>query len=67
MKTTLHIKGMHCESCKALIEEVLPEIKGITKVTADFKKGTALVEHTSPLDKKKIQEQLKTIGEYTLS
>ena len=44
MKTTLTIKGTHCNSCKALIEDVCKEILGKTwnKITEGFDGETIL-------------------------
>jgi uncharacterized protein len=38
------INGMHCASCKTLIEEDLKELPGIIKVDVNYQTGDALVE-----------------------
>ena len=52
MKTSITVKGTHCESCKALIEDVLKDIDGVNSATADFKTGKTEIEHTKKLSKK---------------
>ncbi len=47
-KITLLVKGMHCASCKVLIEDALQEL-GV-KSEINFQKGTATIE----FDEKKI-------------
>jgi len=39
----LAIDGMHCESCVALIEEVLVEQTGVRSATVDLASATAVV------------------------
>jgi len=63
VKTTLKIKGMHCESCKLLIEDICKETKGVKSCTVDFKKGTAVVEHDGA-DIKLIKKEIEKVGKY---
>ena len=63
MKTILTINGMHCESCKVLIEDVCKETKGVTSSKVDVKKGTAIIEHENA-DIKMIKREIEKIGEY---
>ncbi len=64
MKTTFSIKGMHCESCKTLIEEVCNEIEGVTSSNVNFKTGKVDIEHTKPLDKNNLKKEIKSLGDY---
>ena len=43
-KKTLKIEGMMCENCSAKVHDALCKIDGVTSVTADHRKGTAVVE-----------------------
>lgn len=56
MKTIeLKIKGMHCPSCKMVINDILDDL-GVEKSTVDSKKGTAIID----FDENKItQDQIK--------
>ncbi|HIH09637.1 MAG TPA: heavy-metal-associated domain-containing protein [Candidatus Diapherotrites archaeon] len=40
MEKSFQVEGMHCKSCKALIEMALGEIEGVSDASADFVKGT---------------------------
>ena len=46
MEKTINVKGMHCNSCKLLIEEAVSEIRGVEKVRADFEKGRVFVKYS---------------------
>ena len=63
MKTTLSIKGMHCESCKVLIEEVCKDVAGVKSCSVDVKKGTVVIEHEKA-DTKTIKKEIEKIGQY---
>ena len=39
----LHVDGMHCASCAALIEDVLLEVPGVVGVTVSLDQASALV------------------------
>ena len=45
MKKTYSIKGMHCASCVALIEENLKDLDGVTDAQANLVKEQATVEY----------------------
>ena len=46
MKQEFSIKGMHCTSCKMLIEDVVADMSGVTKCTVDVKGEKMVVEGT---------------------
>lgn len=64
MKTTVKIKGTHCESCKALIEDVCTEITGVQSCTVDFTTGTTEIEHSESVDWGKFAKEIESLGEY---
>ena len=64
MKTVLMIKGTHCASCKALIEDVCRELPGVTGCTADFKTGKTLIEHDKELEMKRLKKDIESLGSY---
>ena len=66
MKTILKIQGMHCESCKLLIEEVAQEIKGVKSCTVDVKKGTAVIEHEKA-DMSLLKKEIEKLGTYKVT
>lgn len=64
MKTTLTVKGTHCHSCKALIEDVCAEIYGITSCHVDFKTGITDIEHDENVDWQKFKKEVESLGKY---
>ncbi|SFS45880.1 heavy metal translocating P-type ATPase [Lutibacter maritimus] len=68
MKHTYHISGMTCSGCKNNVESALGNLKEITKVTADLKKGEVVIEMSSHISIEKLQETLLKAGlHYTIS
>src|SRR3990167_9593539 len=45
IKKTFPIVGMHCASCKALIEDVVSELDGVEKVMVNFATEKMTVEY----------------------
>ena len=41
----LHVEGMHCGSCVALVEESLVELSGVASATVDLESARAVVEY----------------------
>lgn len=64
MKTNLTIKGTHCESCKALIEDVCKDIPGVVSCNVDFKTGKTKIEHTGRLDMRIVKKEIESLGDY---
>lgn len=64
MTTRAIIKGTHCNSCKALIEDVCREIPGITSCAVDFKKGITEIEHEENIDWRKFKAEVESLGAY---
>lgn len=67
MKTNITIKGTHCTSCKALIEDVCKEFKGIISCNVDYKTGKTVIEHKENLDFKKFKKEVEGLGEYKVN
>ncbi len=64
MKKTLKIQGMHCASCKAVIEDVARETKGVKDCTVDAAKGTATVEYEGSVDWQALKKEIERLGNY---
>lgn len=64
MKTTLTIKGTHCPSCKALIEDVASETPGINSCTVDYTTGQTHIEHDKTVDWDKFTKEVESLGDY---
>lgn len=66
MKTTVIIQGTHCNACKALIQDVCSEIKGIKSCAVNFQTGETVVEHDEHLDWQIFKKEIENLGKYTV-
>lgn len=64
MKTTLTIRGTHCASCQALIEEVGRELPGVTVCRVDYRTGQTVIEHDATIDWAKFRQEIEQLGQY---
>lgn len=64
MKTIINVKGMHCTSCKRLIEEVCSELPGVKSCSVNFKTGKTVIEHEGELDLPIIKKEIESLGKY---
>lgn len=64
MKTNLTIKGTHCASCKALIEEVANDMPGVSSCAVDFVTGKTAIEHDARFDLPAFKKEVESLGEY---
>lgn len=67
MKRTVTIKGTHCNSCKALIEDVCGDIKGIKSCAVNFQTGETVVEHDETLDWQAFKKEIEALGKYKVA
>ena len=67
MKTTITIRGTHCNSCKELIEDACSEIEGIKSCKLDLKSGKAVLVHDGNVDLKKVKNEIESLGEYKVT
>lgn len=61
---TFRVKGMHCEHCKARVEEVVNDITGIAG-KVDLKKGELTVSYAVKVDDELIKARIEKAG-YTV-
>lgn len=66
MKTTITIKGTHCASCKALIEDICKDISGIAACAVDFSTGATEIEHEPNIDWPQLKQEVESVGQYTV-
>ena len=65
MKTTvIKINGIHCKSCKVLIEDVYKDIKGVKSCCVDVQTGKTLVEHDDNFDFDVLRKEVEKLGQY---
>lgn len=55
---------MHCASCKAVIEDVAKETKGVTGCVVDIVKGTAAVAFEGTVDWNALKKEIEGLGQY---
>ena len=58
---TFRVEGMHCEHCKARVEEAVNGIHGAAG-RADWKKGLLTVLYSQPVDDGQIKQRLEKAG-----
>jgi len=56
MRHTYDIHGMTCEGCRSHVEKTLSNVKGVSKVTVDLEKATAIIEMGSHIPIETFQE-----------
>lgn len=66
MKTTITIKGTHCASCKALIEDVCKDDKNISSCSVDFKTGKTEIEHNDEFSLDHLKKEVEGLGNYQM-
>lgn len=64
MQTTITIQGTHCNACKALIEDVAKDIKGVKSCTVNFQTGETVVEHDEDVDWQALKKEIEGLGQY---
>ena len=64
MQTKITIQGTHCNACKALIEDVCKDIKGVTSCDVNFQTGETLVEYDETLDWQEFKKEVEGLGQY---
>jgi Cu+-exporting ATPase len=62
--TKLKITGMHCASCKALIEDVCGDVPGVRSCAVDIATEIASIEHDDSLNISVLVDEIKKLGEY---
>lgn len=59
------VEGMHCERCKARVEEIVNDIKGVSG-KVDLKKGILTVSYAQDVDDETIKMRIERAG-YTIN
>lgn len=67
MKTTITIKGTHCASCKALIEDICKDSKGALSCAVNFQTGQTAIEHDERFDWQAFKKEVEGLGDYILN
>lgn len=64
MISKFKISGIHCASCKALIEDACGDIAGIKSCEVDMDGSLAIVEHDDSVDASLIKKEVESLGAY---
>ena len=62
MKSIIKIDGMHCGSCKTLIEDAASEVPGIVSCDVDVAHGQAVIEHTGDFEPSEFAAEVANLG-----
>ncbi|PIQ73248.1 hypothetical protein COV58_03565, partial [Candidatus Roizmanbacteria bacterium CG11_big_fil_rev_8_21_14_0_20_36_8] len=67
MKKTFPIIGMHCASCKALIEDVVSDLAGVTSVGVNYATEKMTIEYDpQKVDISALKKSVASAGSYEL-
>jgi len=55
------VEGMHCEKCKARVEEVVNDIKGVSG-SVNLKKGELTVSYAEDVEDELIKTKIERVG-----
>lgn len=61
-KMQINVKGMHCNSCKLLLEKSLAPLQNVESVHANVAKWTVTIDHNGSLNTEEIQSIIKECG-----
>ena len=62
--TKIRISGMHCHSCKTLIEDVCKEIKGVLSCDVNLATGVATITHDGSVATANLATEIRKLGDY---
>ena len=62
MKHTYHIHGMTCNGCRTHVEEILSEVRGVSKASVNLEKAEAVIEMENHIPIEDLQKALKEDG-----
>lgn len=63
----LKIEGLHCASCKSLIEDVAGDVSGISRCEVDAVSGKTQVAADSPAALQQLVKEITALGEYRVT
>lgn len=62
----IKITGIHCNSCKLLIEDVCQNIKGIKSCEVDSETGRTVIEYDESFNWNSLKKEVEVLGQYKL-
>ena len=64
--TTIKITGMHCASCKSLLEDVIQDVPGVQSCAIDAATGIGTIEHDDSFNFDALAKEVATLNKYTV-
>lgn len=58
------VVGMHCNSCKMLIEDVCQSMKGVESCSVDLESGKMAIEYSEGFDPELLKKEIEALGQY---
>ena len=58
----IHVEGMHCPLCTAMVRKALLKVEGVTTVKASLRDNMARVEASEDVSKDSLLEAIATTG-----
>lgn len=62
MKKIIAVEGMHCAHCQMSVEKALAAVEGVSSVTVDLKKKTAVVTLSAPVEDQLLRDAVEKAG-----
>jgi len=62
MKKIVHVEGMHCNSCKVIIEDTVRNIKGVKNANVDLNSHTLEMEYETDATLREVERKLEEKG-----
>lgn len=67
MQTNIKITGMHCPSCKTLLEDVIHDVPGVNSCMIDAEKHVGTIEHDDSFNFDNVVKEVANLDKYTIA
>ncbi|MFA5954457.1 MAG: heavy metal-associated domain-containing protein [Patescibacteria group bacterium] len=65
--TSFSITGMHCESCKGLIEDVVMDVPGVMSCSVNQETNSGTIEHSESFNFGDLVKEIEALGPYRIA
>ena len=62
MTSVFKLTGLHCSSCKELIEEAATEVPGVEKANVNLKASVLTIEHGTAFHPESLMQAIVSLG-----
>ena len=66
MQTKIKITGLHCASCKVLLEDVAQDVPGVQSCTIDATTGIGNIEHDDSFNFDALVQEVAGLNKYAI-